>query len=153
MQIIFKQFIAKWGDASLPSQPCDEQSIASAEQALRTRFPDLHRRFLVEVGKLWVPYILSSVVAEEADLPSLQDLLSANEAVETTNGWLSAGMPNDLIAVATDAGGNCLCFRRSIEPLTDAPVYLWDHDFDETREVFSSFLAMIQAYVSLKKHA
>jgi len=153
MQAIFQQFVAMWGDASLPARPCDEQSITSAENALGTRFPDLHRRFLIDVGKLWVPDILSSVVAEAADLPSLQDLLSANEAVETTNGWRSAGMPTDLIAVASDAAGNCLCFKRSIEPRTDAPVYLWDHDFDEATEVFPSFYAMIQSYLSLKKHA
>lgn len=152
MQTLFKQFNDKWEDESLPSQPCDEQSIASAEQALGTRLPDSHRRFLLEIGRLWIPYILSSVVAENSELPSLQNLLSASEIVETTKEWIGAGMSSSLIALATDAGGNCFCFKRCLEPKTDAPVYLWDHDSDETREVFSSFQLMIQSYVSLEKH-
>lgn len=151
MDTIFKQFFDKWADESLPPKRYDEKSISNAEANLGTRFPDIFRQFLNKVGKIWVPGILSSVVAQEAELPSLQDFLSPDEIIEVTSNWVEAGMPSSIIAFATDAMGNCLCFQRLTEQVEDSPVFLWDHDSNEANEAFSSFLGMIQSYIVLEK--
>ncbi len=79
--------------------------------------------------------------------PNIQDFLSADEAVANSRGYWAAGMPDDVIGVASDCMGNMIGFRRSGEQSDDLPVVFFDHDFVTVTELAPSFDECLRWYL------
>lgn len=154
MHAEFRAFVDKWSVPGHPSEPQTAEMISALETEFGVLLPETYFKFMLGVGRLWVPHILSSVVEFEVPLPSLQDFLSSTEAIEITRNWRAASLPLDLVAFANDASGNLFCFNQELCShirLQDAPVMFWDHDFNETSEVAPSLLSFLEQYVRLEK--
>jgi hypothetical protein len=61
--------------------------------------------------------------------------------------YRSAGMPQDVIGVASDCMGNMIGFRRNGERCDDAPILFFDHDIVEVSEMAPSFDGFLDWYV------
>lgn len=88
----------------------------------------------------------------EADLWDVMLFHTPSECVEATETYRSAGMSDRLIAFATDSAGNMFCFDEGDlldgRP-DDAPVWFFDHDFNEDEQLAESFDAWMSSYFSL----
>lgn len=147
-------FNTKWCSSSYPPKSVSEMQIQSAEQLLGARFPDDYRDMILNTG-LPRPTIalLDAIVEHALNLPDLSNFHSTDEIVEQTLGWHGAGMPEHLIAFASDGGGNQLCFDR--ERLANSTqdrnaVWFFDHDFDTTEMISRSFTELIAMYCAIE---
>jgi hypothetical protein len=124
-----------------------EEDLGSAERRLRSRLPTGYRNAILQFG-LPRPTIdlLNAICDRELDLHSIGDFLSPAEIVEVTEDWRDLGLPEELVAFATDGKGNLFCFPTSSEGTDELPVFLWDHDSKEVRSVASSFSGWIDDY-------
>jgi hypothetical protein len=143
---IHDSFVARFhfGD---PPKPLTDAELDSVETGLDTKLPVAFREFMTRFGPVYTPRILGEISRRDLDHPDVQDFLSAMEAVEGTKGYWSAGMPDDVIGVASDCMGNMIGFRRSRERLDDAPVLFFDHDFVEVSEIAPSFDHFLDWYL------
>ena len=92
-------------------------------------------------------------VERELDLAPLGDFYAPNEIVEETLGWREIGMPEELIAIASDGMGNKFCFdSKGLKRGTadGKAVWFFDHDFDTTEVIASSFDAWIGALCAVE---
>jgi len=157
MNKIFEDFVSKWVSTYHGNPvPESEESLTQLENIFNCILPKSYIDFITTVGSVWTPDILDSVVDQESDLNSLQDIYSVEEAIDATNSWQGAGMAKNLFAFANDSMGNKFCFdiKQCVSPrCTDLPVYFFDHDFDTTEEVASSFMEFLESYVALQKTA
>ncbi|WP_210215134.1 SMI1/KNR4 family protein, partial [Mesorhizobium sp. M4B.F.Ca.ET.089.01.1.1] len=80
--------------------------MSAAEQQLGVRFPEDYRQAVLDVG-LPRPTIalLNAIVVRGLDLHDLSNFYSPKEIVEETLGWREIGMPDRLIAIASDGSG------------------------------------------------
>jgi hypothetical protein len=115
-------------------------ALKAAEEALNVSLPDDYRMAVLSVG---LPHptidLLHSVVEQDIDLPVVSDFLEPHEIVETTRSWRQIGLPDDLVAFASDCQGNLFCFPTQNSPRPARSVWLWDHDFDDVSEVADTF--------------
>lgn len=148
------RFAEIWTSAAYPSEPVTEEDLHNAEQRLGVRLPEAYRREVLQVG-LPSPTIalLSAIVERQLDLEDLGDFYTPDEIVEMTGCWRELGMPDRLIAFASDGGGNQFCFdsgQLNNGSAGDAAVGFYDHDFDTVREIASSFDDWIAAFCSIE---
>lgn len=144
-------FVQKWCHPDHPPTTVDADDLLAAEHKLGVVFPEDYRSSVLAVG-LPSPTLalLSAIVDKELDLRDLANLLSPEEVVDETFGWREIGMPGNLIAIGNDAGGSKFCFDEDDlkgQSVASAPIYFWDHDFDETERVSDSFSAWIGSYL------
>ena len=102
--------------------------IAEAERVLEVRFPAGYRRFLEDFG--WFDGYDDRVFGLGADVPSIQDLVRETRAGRHE---FRPYLPHGLIPLYNDGAGNisALDTRRSAG---EAPVVVWDHEFDERQD-------------------
>lgn len=117
------------------------------EATLDTRFCEAFRRFMTRHGPTFSPDILEALVNRGWEHPDLQQVFGAQELVEATRGYRSAGMPGDVIGFASDCMGNLFGFRRSDERQEDAPVVFFDHHELTVSEVATSFDELLDWYL------
>ena len=143
---IHERFVARFhfGD---PPTPVSDAELDSVEAALDTRLPASFREFMTRFGPVHTPRVLDEIADRGLDHPDVQEFLSASEAIEGTKGYWSAGMPDDVIGVASDCMGNMIGFRRNGERCDDAPVLFFDHDFVEVSEIAPSFDSFLDWYL------
>jgi len=143
---IHETFVARFqfGD---PPTPMADVELDSVEAALDTKLPASFREFMTRFGPVHTPLVLDGITDCGLDHPDVQDFLSAKQAVENTKGYWSAGMPADVIGIASDCMGNMIGFLRSGERRDDAPVVFFDHDFVEVSEIASSFDEFLNWYL------
>ncbi|MFW2545315.1 SMI1/KNR4 family protein [Primorskyibacter sp. 2E107] len=75
------------------------------------------------------------------------------EIITETEDWWPIGLPQNLIALASDAMGNKFCFSSGDMKTRHetAPVWFWVHDFNETTKLGDSFSEWLELYVDLGK--
>lgn len=148
------RFAEIWTSAAYPPASVAEEDLNTAERRLGVRLPEAYRREVLQVG-LPSPTIalLSAIVERQLDLESLGDFYTPDEIVEVPESWRDLGMPDRLIAFASDGGGNQFCFDTG-QPVNgsagDAAVWFYDHDFGTVREIASSFDDWIQAFCTIE---
>jgi hypothetical protein len=81
------------------------------------------------------------------DHPDIQEFLKPKEAIQNTKLYWSAGMPENVIGIASDCMGNMIGFHRQATPSDDAPVVFFDHDFVKVRQLASSFDEFLSWYL------
>jgi hypothetical protein len=143
---IHAEFVARFHLGDRPSPATDEQ-IDGIGTELATTIPSAYRRFMTRHGSVYTPGILDAVVDRQLDHPDVQNILTPDEAIEGTKAYWSAGMPSDVIGVASDCMGNMIGFRRQTGAVDDAPVVFFDHDFVEVSDLADSFDAFLQWYL------
>jgi cell wall assembly regulator SMI1 len=143
---IHETFVARFHFGEL-AKPATDAELDSVEAALDTKLPTAFREFMTRFGPIHTPLILDGITDRGLDHPDVQDFLSAREAVENTKGYWSAGMPADVIGIASDCMGNMIGFLRSRERCDDAPVVFFDHDFVKVSEIASSFDGFLDWYL------
>ena len=103
-------------------------------------------------GAVRSPTLPGLIVDAEADLWDVASFHTPSECVEATEAYRTAGMSERLIAFATNSAGNVFCFDEGdlldARP-DDAPVWFFDHDFDEDKKLAESFDAWLGSYFSL----
>jgi hypothetical protein len=129
-------------------RPLSETDLDAIESGLNTRLPLAFRQFMTRYGPVHTPRTLDLVTDLGLDHPDIQDFFPVDAAVENSRGYWAAGMPDNVIGVASDCMGNMIGFRRSGERFDDLPVVFFDHDFVTVTELAPSFDACLQWYVS-----
>lgn len=144
------QFNAIWGSAAYPPEPVAESDLQRVETRLGVRLPDDYRRAVLEVGLPRPTIALLDAIAErELELQCLGDLYSPTEMIEKTIGWRRTGMPERLIAFASDVSGNQFCFSTDglMNGSPDASaIWSFHHDFGTVRQITESFDHWIRAF-------
>ena len=106
-------------------QGVDLEAVSRAEQQIGP-LPDDYRAFLVEVG--WAAFGPQEVAGLGLDLPHpWQDVVEL-----TKQERLDGGLPEHLVAVHGDGGGNFACLRKG-------RVVLWVHDDPALQELAATF--------------
>lgn len=139
-------FVARFHVGDQPVASTDQQ-VDSFGEELGTATPEAYRRFITRFGAVYTPHLLDAIVDAGLDHPDVQNFLSVEEAVAGTKAYWAAGMPEDVVGVASDCMGNLLGFRRQTSKSDDAPVVFFDHDFVEVAAVADSFDAFLLWYV------
>jgi len=144
------RFTEIWTSGDYPPEPVAESDLRSVEQRLSVRLPDDYRQAVLQVG-LPRPTIalMDAIVERELDLHSLGDFYSPVEIIEETTGWREIGMPEQLVAFASDGCGNKFCFdaeRLNNGSAEGYAIWFYDHDFETVDKIASSFDVWIEAF-------
>jgi len=141
------RFTEKWTSPDYPTEAVSEKDLRSIEQHFEVSLPADYRRAVLKTG-LPRPTItlLDAIVVRDLDIHSIGDFYSPTEIVEETISWRELGMPDQLIAIASDGCGNKFCFDvtelRAGETANQA-VWFFDHDFGTVDQIATSFDAWI----------
>jgi hypothetical protein len=135
---IHAEFVRRFHLGKAPVIVTDEQ-LDQIESELNTHLPFAYRQFITRHGVVHSQCVLSEICDKNLDHPDVQDFMTANEAIDDTKAYWSAGMPDDIIGFASDCMGNMIGFRRQNEPSDEAPVFFFDHDFVEVSLLANSF--------------
>lgn len=127
--------------------PVSEAQLDRIESELATKLPIAFRQFMTKYGPVYTPDTLSEITEGKIDHPDIQYILDPAEVIEGTKGYWVAGMPEDVVGVASDCMGNLIGFRRQSKVSDDAPVVFFDHDFIEVDQIANSFDEFLAWYI------
>jgi cell wall assembly regulator SMI1 len=147
------RFNERWTSPAYPPDRVMEPDLQRVEERFGLRLPDDYRQAILTVG-LPRPTIalLNTVVDRGLDLHSIGDFYSPAEMIEHTPGWHEAGMPEHLIAFASDDLGNQFCFdgeRLKSGTADSASIWFFDHDFNTVEVIASSFTDWISEFCDI----
>jgi hypothetical protein len=147
------RFISLWTHPDYIPERVDAGALESAERRLRTRLPSDYRDAILEFG-LPRPTIklLDAICDRELDQHDVSEFLGPEEIIEATEGWRDLGLPEELVAFATDCMGNLFCFPVDQNASSRQPVFLWDHDSKAVDTVASSFSAWMDDFCRIAPH-
>ena len=148
------RFTEKWTSGHYPPVPVTEADLCSVEQRFALRLPEDYRQAVLQTG-LPRPTIalLDAIVDRELDLHSLGDFYSPAEIISATLSWRELGMPEQLIAIASDGCGNKFCFdgdRLREGDVAGQAIWFFDHDFGTVDQIAPSFDAWIKAFCEVE---
>ena len=144
------RFIALWTHPNYGADSVSEEDLDGAERRLETRLPADYRSAVLEHG-LPRPTIelLDATVDRELDVPAVSDFLNPEEMVFVTEDWRDLGLPEELVAFATDSMGNLFCFPIDAGASAELPVFFFDHDKEAVDSVASSFTQWIDQFCAI----
>ena len=147
------RFIALWTHPEHTPDPVSEDDLDDAEGRLQTRLPTDYRNAVLQLG-LPRPTIelLDAIVDRELDLRDLSEFLSPAEIVSVTQDWRDLGLPEELVAFATDCMGNLFCFPMQADGGGEVPVFFFDHDERTVDVIASSFTRWIEEFCRVAPH-
>lgn len=143
-------FALQWSHPNYPATKVDPAKLLKSEKTLGVTLPEDYKSEILAAG-LPKPTLalLSAIVDQEKDLYDLSELFGPDELVDMTVGWREVGLPENLIAFASDSSGNLFCFdatHLNRGPEQSAAVYFWDHEFKEVEYIAVSFSEFIASY-------
>jgi hypothetical protein len=145
-----EQFIGKWTVGAYPPTKVEPADLGAAEARLDFVFPQDYRTAILAHGLPWMTIaLLHSICETEAALFDVSEFFEPNVVVEQTQAWRAGGLPDNLIAFASDCSGNLFCFdaRRARDGHTSkAPVWFWNHDDGDLSMVADSFSFWIEQF-------
>ena len=149
-----EHFVERWTSSHYPPERVSLADLEAVEHHMRVRLPQDYRDAVLRTG-LPRPTIalLNSIVDQDLDLHDVGDFYSPTEILEQTTGWRDAGMPSQLIAFASDSGGNMFCFdgERLRDGSSDRDaVWFFDHDFGTVDKLAPSFDAWIAQFCEVQ---
>ncbi len=148
------RFTEIWTSVDYPPDPVAESDFRSVEQRLGVRLPDDYLRAVLQAG-LPRPTIalMDAIVERELDMHSLSDFYSPVEIIEETTQWREIGMPEQLVAFASDGCGNKFCFdaeRLNNGSAEGHAIWFYDHDFETVVKIAPSFTVWIEAFCNVE---
>jgi hypothetical protein len=146
------RFIALWTHSDYAPDPVSEDELKNAEVRLQTRLPADYRNAVLQLG-LPRPTIelLDAIVDRELDLRDVSEFLSPAEIVSVTEDWRDLGLPEELVAFATDCMGNLFCFPTEANG-GEVPVSFFDHDERTVDVIAPSFTRWIEGFCGVAPH-
>ena len=146
ISVSLERFIALWTMPEYPPALVSEEELSVVEARFGFRFPVDYRDAVLRFG-LVSPTIalLDAIVDQELAMGDLSALLNPDEMIAATEGWREMGLPDDMVAFASDCSGNLFCFGTQ----TDGIVFYFDHDFGTMRSVAPSFANWISAFCDI----
>ena len=147
------RFIALWTHPEYPPDTVSVENLESAERQLGTSFPPDYRNAVLQLG-LPSPTIdlLNTIVDRNLDLRDVNEFLSPAEIVNVTQDWRDLGLPEELVAFATDCMGSLFCFPTESDPSGSAPVFYFDHNSRAVDLIAPSFASWIEEFCSVAPH-
>ena len=147
-----ERFIELWMHPEYPPSPVTDEGLRSVETRFGFTFPGDYRREVLRWG-LVSPTIdlLDAICDGELDFADLSELMNPASMIAATEDWRQMGLPADLVAFASDCGGNLFCFSTDAGETDEAPVVYFDHDFGTTRTVAPSFAEWIEAFCAIPR--
>lgn len=142
------KFVEKWTSPDYPPDPVSTDALNEAEKKLHSCLPKDYKKAVLTIG-LPRPTIalLDAIVDRELDVHAIGDFYSPSEIVTGTLDWREIGMPENLIAFASDGCGNMFCFDTERER---SIVLFFDHDFGTVSVIAYSFDAWIAALCEIE---
>ena len=138
-------FAAKWSHPQYPPGRVDADALKAAQATFGAHFPADYVAQILETGlPRPTSTLLHSVVEQDIGINPVSDFFSADQIIETTQGWRRIGLPQSTIAFASDASGNLFCFDTE-----DPGIWFFDHDFDTLEVVASTFSEWIEAQCAI----
>lgn len=151
---MLQPFIAKWTHPDYSPDTVSAEQLQQVEKQFGFHYPADYRNAVLQFGLPRPSFaLLDAIVERDISLHCVSDFLSPAEAIEQTAGWREIGLPDGLVAFASDESGNLFCFdtaELSSENTDSSAVWLYDHDVNETEVVSSSFTAWIEAYSKIE---
>lgn len=136
-------FVEKWTIGDYPPDPVSEEELREVEKTLRSRLPTDYKQAVLEVGfPRPTIALLDAIVDQELDIDAIGDFYLPSEIIAETLDWREMGMPENLIAFASDGCGNQFCFDTGNG---SKRIWFFDHDFDTVKLIADSFDAWLTA--------
>lgn len=147
------RFISLWTHPESTPDPVGEDELDAVEARLRTRLPADYREAMIQSGlpRLTID-LLGTIVDRQLDVRDVNDFLPPAEIVTLTEAWRELGLPEELVAFATDCVGNLYCFPTGETEGRSQPVFFFDHENREVEAVAPSFAAWIDEFCGLSPH-
>lgn len=148
-----ERFAKLWTSSSYPPDPVMEADIRVVEQRFDFMFPNDYCQEVLQVG-LPRPNIalLDAIVDRELDLRDVSDFLNPSDIVSVTDDWRDLGLPENLVAFATDCMGNLFCFPTANDGAEAVSVFFFDHDDKTVDLVAHSFNHSIDGFCGVVPH-
>lgn len=148
------QFNEIWASTAYPPKPVAEADLRHVETCLSVRLPDDYRRAVLEVGLPRPTIALLDAIAErELMLRCLGGFYSSTEMIEETISWRKIGMPERLVAFASDVSGNTFCFDAdglmNGRPEGSA-IWFFDHGSGAVERIAENFDQWIAAFCQVE---
>ena len=105
------RFISLWTHPDYAPTAVSAAQLEGVERRLQTQLPSEYKDAVLEFG-LPRPTIalLNAICDRHLELYAVGDFLGPAEIVEVTEDWRDLGLPDELLAFATDGTGNLFCF-------------------------------------------
>lgn len=141
------RFISLWAHPDYAADAVSEDDLKDLQNRLQTRLPADYCQAVLEFG-LPRPTmkLLDAIVDRQLDVRDVSNFLGAAEIVTVTEGWRDLGLPDELVAFATDCMGNLFCFPAEDNEIEEAPVFFFDHDERSVEVVARSFTQWIEGF-------
>lgn len=151
----FHQFVEKWVHPDWRPVPVPSQELDLVEARFETYLPLSYRGFMEHIGPASVGSGLSEeIVRQNLAILGLHEFLSPEEIKSTTRAWRNAGLPEDMVAVASDDSGNLYCFEvvpESSSVPEEAVVWYFDHEEREIESLEIEFTKWVALYAGIRK--
>lgn len=151
--VIFKKFVEKWTHPKYRPKPVAKDLIDDCAKQLKVEFPTSYTEYVTVHGSGGPTIdLLNSIVDGEIEINDLSDIHTPTEIIDSMESWQSAGMPKDLIPIASDSMGNMFCFKRDeiMVAKDDASIWFFDHDFGSVEKIHDSFTSWINEFVQIE---
>jgi len=133
--------------------PVRPEDLDRVEARFETYLPRSFRECMEQVGPPRPGIaLLSAIVDQRLDIPSLGDFLAPKEMIETTWDWRQAGLSESMVAFATGGSGDLYCFQvvPETEPVPDdAIVWYFDHEEKEIESLEMPFSKWLRLYAAI----
>jgi SMI1 / KNR4 family (SUKH-1) len=147
----YKDFLMCWG---YTPHKVSTRVLERVETNLQFKFPKIYFDCVNKIGIFGTTLnLLSQIVEQNIAIHDLSEMIHPNKIAATMKGWQEAGMPEGLIPIGNDCGGNLFCFDLDDgmpARLDEAPIYFFDHDFDEINLESKSFEEWISSFNSIE---
>jgi hypothetical protein len=144
-------FIAKWAHPDNPPKRVAGEQLAAAERHFQCKLPPA---YITEVLQHGLPNptirLLDSIVEQSLNHRDVSSFFTPSEIIEETTTWHPLGLPENLIAVASDCSGNLFCFRMGNGGVAEPAIWFFDHDFGTVSPESPSFEAWIEAFCRIE---
>ena len=139
-------FIRLWTYPDYPPKQVSESDLRRVETLYGIIFPASYRTSILVLGAPSTSIALLDTIAEnDIDLADISEFLTPNEIMDSTDTWREMGLPQNLVAFASDCMGNLFAFDQAGSP----EISLFSHDSAEVEQVGASFDAWLARYCEL----
>lgn len=147
------RFITLWTHPDHAPDAVSKDELGNAETRLQTRLPTDYRDAVLQLGlPRPTTELLDAIVERKLDVRDVSEFLSPGEIVSVTEDWRDLGLPEELVAFATDCMGNLFCFPTEADDGGEVPVFFFDHDEGTVDVIAPSFARWIEEFCSVAPH-
>ncbi len=150
-QSAFDGFVRKWVHPKYETTPSTAAEIESCEAEIGFLFPQAYIDAVREHGTPSVDIELLGAIADDASGLSDASEFIPLDSIAPITPETYLGLPEGYVPFASDCMGNPLCFVRAENQTrqADAPVWKWDHDYQQIDEIALSFTALLKSWTKL----